>query len=115
MVITSPECEARLACMRSYKLRLLCAIGKICRYSGPADREHCGWHWVQEKRIRAQQSMKQLSKRMAEQRLKTLEHLRKGMTPKGKVRPWLTEVWKSVPAADSMASVAQAGQDQCTD
>ena len=41
---------------------------------------------MQEKRIRAQQSMKQLSKRMAEQRLKTLEHLRQGMTPKGKVR-----------------------------
>ena len=31
--------------------------------------------------------MKQLSKRMAEQRLKTLEQLRQGMTPKGKVRP----------------------------
>ena len=42
---------------------------------------------MQEKRIRAQQSMKQLSKRMAEQRLKTLEQLRQGMTPKGKVRP----------------------------
>ena len=40
---------------------------------------------MQEKRIRAQQSMKQLSKRMTEQRLRTLEHLRAGMTP-GKVR-----------------------------
>lgn len=40
---------------------------------------------AQEKRIRAQQSMKQLSKRMTEQRLRTLEHLRAGMTP-GKVR-----------------------------
>ena len=40
---------------------------------------------AQEKRIRAQQSMQQLSKRMTEQRLRTLEHLRAGMTP-GKVR-----------------------------
>lgn len=40
---------------------------------------------MQEKRIRAQQSMKQLSKRMTEQRLRTLEHLRAGMTP-GRVR-----------------------------
>ena len=40
---------------------------------------------MQEKRIRAQQSMKQLSKRMTEQRLRTLEHLRAGMAP-GKVR-----------------------------
>ena len=41
--------------------------------------------YSQEKRIRAQQSMKQLSKRMTEQRVRTLEHLRAGMTP-GKVR-----------------------------
>ena len=40
---------------------------------------------VQEKRIRAEQSMRQLSKRMTEQRVRTLEQLRTGMTP-GKVR-----------------------------
>ena len=61
--------------------------GALCGQNGPAGHERWGCCWVQEKRIRAQQSMKQLSKRMAEQRLKTLEHLRKGMTPKGKVRP----------------------------
>ena len=50
-----------------------------------SDKETLPPSCVQEKRIRAEQSMKQLSKRMTEQRVRTLEQLRTGMTP-GKVR-----------------------------
>lgn len=41
------------------------------------------WGCAQEKQIRAKQGMKQLSKRMTEQRLQALERLRKNMTGSG--------------------------------